>query len=311
MKLAPIALFVYNRPQHTKITIEALLKNGYADKSELFVFCDGPKNDSQLNKINEVRAVAKNVVGFKSVTIIEKEQNNGLANSIISGVSELIEKYGKVIVLEDDMTTSPFFLTYMNQALEKYESEDRVISIHGYRLPIHGNTPETFFLRGADCWGWGTWKRGWDLFERDGQRLLNELYSKKITYDFDMKGAYPYTQMLTDQVSGKNDSWAIRWHASAFLRDKLTLYPARSLILNIGLDTSGTHCEATDEFDVELSRVPIRLETIKIEENLFAKNLFRDYYRNRKRRLISEKITKLFHRYLHYLTKPFDLLKVK
>ena len=127
----------------------------------------------------------------------------------------------KVIVLEDDLVTSPHFLQYMNDGLGIYERDDRVISIHGYSYPVHGKLPETFFLRGADCLGWATWKRGWDLFEDDGQRLLNELERRNLTRSFDFDGSYPYTQMLRDQIAGSNSSWAVRWYASAFLRDKL------------------------------------------------------------------------------------------
>ncbi|EKN90277.1 glycosyltransferase, group 2 domain protein [Leptospira interrogans str. 2003000735] len=279
MSLAPIALFVYNRPEHTKRTIDSLSNNDYAEQSELFVFCDGPKPNTNMDKIREVRSIVKQATGFKKVIVYEKENNVGLAKSIISGVTELVTKHGKIIVLEDDMITSKYFLTYLNHGLEYYENLNQVVSIHAYRLPFTAKTPETYFLRGADCWGWATWKRGWDLFEVDGQKLLDKLISEKLIYQFDMQGSYPYTQMLKDQIAGKNDSWAIRWYASTFLQNKLTLYPARSLVFNIGLDASGTHCEVTNEYDVDLSSIPIRIETIQIEENVYIRNLYRDYFR--------------------------------
>ncbi|EMJ56349.1 glycosyltransferase, group 2 domain protein [Leptospira interrogans serovar Valbuzzi str. Duyster] len=279
MSLAPIALFVYNRPEHTKRTIDSLSNNDYAEQSELFVFCDGPKPNTNMDKIREVRSIVKQATGFKKVIVYEKENNVGLAKSIISGVTELVTKHGKIIVLEDDMITSKYFLTYLNHGLEYYENSNQVVSIHAYRLPFTAKTPETYFLRGADCWGWATWKRGWDLFEIDGQKLLDKLISEKLIYQFDMQGSYPYTQMLKDQIAGKNDSWAIRWYASTFLQNKLTLYPARSLVFNIGLDASGTHCEVTNEYDVDLSSIPIRIETIQIEENVYIRNLYRDYFR--------------------------------
>ncbi|WP_061243607.1 glycosyltransferase [Leptospira interrogans] len=279
MSLAPIALFVYNRPEHTKRTIDSLSNNDYAEQSELFVFCDGPKSNTNMDKIREVRSIVKQATGFKKVIVYEKENNVGLAKSIISGVTELVTKHGKIIVLEDDMITSKYFLTYLNHGLEYYENLNQVVSIHAYRLPFTAKTPETYFLRGADCWGWATWKRGWDLFEVDGQKLLDKLISEKLIYQFDMQGSYPYTQMLKDQIAGKNDSWAIRWYASTFLQNKLTLYPARSLVFNIGLDASGTHCEVTNEYDVDLSSIPIRIETIQIEENVYIRNLYRDYFR--------------------------------
>ncbi|MBM9577281.1 glycosyltransferase [Leptospira sp. 201903070] len=291
--LSPIALFVYNRPLHTEATISALIKNEFADQSEIFIFCDGARSEKDFDKVSEVRKIVKNIKdGFKKVTVLEKEKNFGLANSVISGVTELTRKYGKVIVLEDDMVTSPYFLRYLNQALNYYEHEERVISIHGYRLPYRGNVPETYFLRGTDCWGWATWKRGWDLFEPNGAKLLARLESENLTYKFDMDGSFPYSQMLRDQISGRNDSWAIRWHASGFLLNKLTLFPARSLVQNIGLDASGTHCEVSDDYNVTLSLIPIKVGHIEIKENKLAKKLYRNHFRrlnylNFKKRIIT------------------------
>ncbi|MDI7174415.1 glycosyltransferase [Leptospira santarosai] len=298
MKLAPIALFAYNRPEHTRRTLDSLSKNDNADQSELFVFCDGPKPDSNTDKIKEVRSIAKNAIGFKKVTVYEREINVGLAQSVISGVTELVAKSGKIVVLEDDMITSRYFLTYLNFGLEYYENINQVVSIHAYRLPLNTKTPETYFLRGADCWGWATWKRGWDLFESDGKKLLDGLISENLTYEFDMQGSYPYTQMLKDQIIGRNDSWAIRWYASAFLKNKLTLYPARSLVLNIGLDASGTHCDTTNEYDVDLSLSPIRIEKIKIEENAKVRNLYRDYFRKLNRSSLRNRIFDRAKRFL-------------
>ncbi|HRU00618.1 MAG TPA: glycosyltransferase, partial [Victivallales bacterium] len=197
MKLAPIALFVYNRPWHTRQTVTALQNNELAAESELVVFSDGPKVEKNKEKtknneekVKEVRDYIKSINGFKTVKIIERTQNLGLANSIISGVTEIVNQYGKIIVLEDDLVTSPHFLRFMNEALDLYEKEEDVISIHGYVYPIP-DLPETFFLKGADCWGWATWKRGWDLFEPDGKKLLRELKEKKLLKRFDFNGTYP------------------------------------------------------------------------------------------------------------------------
>jgi hypothetical protein len=265
--IAPIALFTFKRYWHLQQTVESLKKNSFAADSELFIFRDGPRSDEDLAGSQAVREFCKTISGFKSIIIHERARNMGLARSIITGVTELINKYGRVIVLEDDMVTSPHFLRYMNEALNLYRDEDRVISIHGYNYPAEAQFPETFFLRGADCWGWATWKRGWDLFESNGRRLLDELKAKNLTHRFDFNGSYGFTKMLEDQVNGKNDSWAIRWHASAFLLDKLTLYPGKSLVHNIGIDKSGTHCTATDIYDTELANAPIMLGNIPIEEN--------------------------------------------
>ena len=175
MSLAPIALFVYNRLEHLEKTINALQNNILALDSELYIFSDGAKDEKSSEQVNKIRKYIKTISEFKKIIVIEREKNLGLANSIISGVTEVINKYGKIIVLEDDMVTSRYFLKYMNEALEYYENEDRVISIHGYIYPVKKELPNTFFMKGADCWGWATWKRGWDLFEHDGKKLLQEL----------------------------------------------------------------------------------------------------------------------------------------
>ncbi len=172
----------------------------------------------------------------------------------------------------------------MNDGLDFYENETRVISIHGYIYPIKKELPKTFFLKGADCWGWATWKRGWDVFNKDGKALLQEIYQRNLAHEFDFDGAYKYTQMLQDQIDGKNNSWAVRWLASAFLADKLTLYPSKSLVMNIGFDNSGTHCDATAQFDQNVFQERILIEQIAVEENKFAKKDVKDFFTKKKRR---------------------------
>lgn len=276
---APIALFVYNRPRHLSRTVEALLRNAEASESNLFIFSDAAKNPEMASKVDEVRQYINRVRGFAAVHIIARKENWGLARSIIEGVSEVIRHYGKVIVLEDDIVVSPYFLSYMNSALALYEHDHRVASIHAYVYPVRERLPETFFLRGADCWGWATWKRAWDLFESDGCVLLRELRDGRLGHHFDLEGAYPYTRMLEEQIAGKNDSWAIRWHASAFVKNKLTLYPGRSLVLNIGTDGSGTHCGTTGEFVGDIADSPINVELIPVEENAFARRQIARFYK--------------------------------
>lgn len=276
---APVALFTYNRPRHTRQTIESLQRNALAGESELVIFSDGPRAESDREKVESVREYLRTITVFRKVTVIERDRNLGLAGSIIAGVTEILDRFGKIIVLEDDMVTSPFFLRYMNDALEFYQDEGRVISIHGYLYPLQALLPETFFLRGADCWGWATWKRGWDLFEQDGHKLLAKLKERKLGKQFDLNGAFAYTKMLKWQARGALDSWAIRWHASAFLLDRLTLYPGASLITNIGLDASGTHCSPTDRFEVVLADRPVKVGAIPIEEHAGAKQALEHYYR--------------------------------
>lgn len=282
MNLAPIILFVYNRAEHTRKTLEALQKNNFAKESELFIFSDGPKNEEAEGKVKEVRKYIKTISGFKNVEIIERSKNMGLANSIILGVTETVNKYGRVIVLEDDLATSPYFLEYMNGALDLYEEEDRVISIHGYIYPIKKNLPETFFLKNPSCWGWATWKRGWKLFEPGGKKLLVELERKNLIKEFDFGGTYNFSGMLKRQMEGKNDSWAICWYASAFLRNKLTLYPGRSLVNNTGFDGSGVHSNKTGVFRSGVTDTPITVKKINIEENVAVRGEIAKYFKSMK-----------------------------
>jgi hypothetical protein len=279
MSPAPIALFAYNRPAHLGRTLEALRKNDLASHTDLHIFSDGPKADKDAPLVDAVRASLRDVSGFKSVTVVQRAANVGLANSIIQGVTEVCNRSGRVIVLEDDMVTSPWFLRYMNDGLETYESDQEVISIHGYIYPVPTALPETFFLRGADCWGWATWMRGWKLFNADGATLLAQLEQRALTDAFDFDGAYGYTEMLRGQIAGRNNSWAIRWHASAFLSDKLTLYPGRSLVQNIGLDASGTHCGSSEEFKTRLASEPVTIRRQRLTENLTARREIANHFR--------------------------------
>ncbi|HEY8359058.1 MAG TPA: glycosyltransferase, partial [Ramlibacter sp.] len=226
----PIALFVHARPAHTERTVASLLRNEGAAQSDLLVFSDAARTPEKQAAVAEVRAFIAGIRGFRSVRIVERPSNFGLAKSIIDGVSQVLAESDRVIVVEDDMVTSPHFLTYMNEALERFRDDERVISVHGYVYPVASALPEAFFLPGADCWGWATWRRGWSVFNPDGQALLDELTRRKLLRAFDFNGTHDYSGMLRDQIAGRNDSWAVRWYASAFLADKLTLYPGRSLV---------------------------------------------------------------------------------
>ncbi|MDA8090980.1 MAG: hypothetical protein M0Z61_12280 [Nitrospiraceae bacterium] len=265
---APIALFVYNRPWHTRQTVEALKKNELAAESDLFIFSDGPKNAAFEGQVKAVRDYLRTIDGFRAIHITERNENYGLAKSIIGGVSEVISRFGKIIVMEDDLVSSKYFLKFMNEALNFYENEENVASISGYMYPLEERLPASFFLRGAECWGWATWRRGWNVFEADGKKLIQEIHRRKLKKIFDVNGAYGYTKMLQDQIAGKNDSWAVRWHASVFLKDMLTLYPGASLILNIGFDGSGTHCgRINGPSQIQISEKSPRMKQIPVTEN--------------------------------------------
>jgi hypothetical protein len=279
MALSPIALFTYNRPIHTRKTIEALQQNRLSDQSDLFIFSDGPKETVSGVQVQEVRNYLKTINHFKSVTIIERKSNIGLSANILEGVQQIISEFGKIIVLEDDLVTSPFFLDFMNEGLRLYENDDNVISIHGYVYPVEEKLPNTFFLRGADCWGWATWKRAWHLFQPDGSLLLKRLTESRQTEKFDFEGTYPYTRMLMDQIAGKTNSWAVRWYASAFLENRYTLYPGKSLVSNIGGDGSGTNNGIELLLPAPLNPDPVEIFRIEVCQNEEAYRAFAAFHR--------------------------------
>lgn len=276
---APIALFTYARPEHTKQTVQALLCNIEASETDLIVFSDAAKSTEVQLAVSEVRAYLATIRGFKSITLHHRPINYGLSRSIIDGVSEVLKVYDRVIVVEDDLVTSHYFLAFMNDALEKYKDDNRVANIHGYIYPVKESLPKTFFLRGADCWGWATWRRGWQLFNANGQHLLDELNRKNEIDAFDLNGAYSFSGMLKGQIKGVNDSWAVRWHASLFLANKLTLYPGRSLVHNIGFDASGYHCSKSSQYDVVVSKTKIHVYNIPVVHSNEAEKAFEKFFR--------------------------------
>ena len=276
---APVALFAYIRPVHLSSTVESLRANPEAAHTALTVFCDAPKRSEHAAGVEAVRAYARTIEGFASLEIVERPTNLGLAASIIDGVTRLTATQGRVIVVEDDLLLSRNFLRYMNDGLDTYANDDRVASIHGYCYPVAEPLPETFFLRGADCWGWATWQRAWTQFRPDGRTLLAELESRRLTRAFDLDGQYGFTRMLRGQIAGRNDSWAVRWHASCYLADLLTLYPGRSLVHNIGNDASGTHSRATEEFAQSLATTAVHVQRQPTVESAQARSAFVRFFR--------------------------------
>lgn len=276
-EVAPIALFAFNRPSHLSETLAALAECPEAGKSELTIFCDGPRSDEDCSSVRQVRTVAHSWAtkdAFRQVVVVERSENLGLAQSVINGVSQILSESDTIIVLEDDLVVSPDFLRYMNDALYLYRDESAVISIHGFTMNVDVALPSTFFLRGADCWGWATWRRGWDIFETDGQLLLDRLDTSEEADAFDFGGAYPYRDMLKRQIDGTVNSWAVRWYAAAFLAGKLTLYPGRSLVRNIGQEGSGTHSVARSSHAVEADRINFPLTKVELVESAEARSAF-------------------------------------
>ena len=278
-KYAPILLFTYNRLLHTRRCVEALLKNSLASESELFIYSDGAKDEIQQKAVEEVRQYIHTIQGFKQITITERKENWGLARSIIDGVTTQVNQYGRVIVLEDDLIVAPYFLQFMNDALETYKDEPKVGHIQACDFTQDPSLPETFLIRWTGSWGWATWDRAWKHFNPNGKELLKELTDRKLTYTFDFNGKYGYTRMLRRQIEGKNNSWAIRWNASLFLKGILSLNVGRSLVQNEGFDGSGTNCGGGGLYASQLHLHPLPVHRIdSIEENKEARQAFVRYY---------------------------------
>lgn len=302
MKMVPVAVFAFNRPVHLAECLDALRNNPESAETELHIFCDGARGAQDAADVRAVRDLARSVRGFASVNVVEQPANLGLANSVIAGVSSLLARYDDLIVLEDDLVVSEYFLSFMNAALELYRDEPRVASIHAYLYPLKAGVPDTFFLRGADCWGWATWARAWKVFDADGEALLRKLRAGGLEHAFDLDGAYPYTRMLEEQVAGRNSSWAIRWHASCFLADMLTLYPGHSLVQNIGNDASGTHCADTDQFLVDGLHRPVRLERTATVESETARRAIAEFLRPSARERVAGTLRRILGRIRRRLT---------
>jgi hypothetical protein len=284
VSLAPVAVFAYRRAEHLRRALASLAANPQAASTDLYVFCDGPKGRSDEAEVRAVRALARGTGGFRSLSVAESAQNRGLAESIIAGVTQVVEAHGRVIVVEDDLVLSPHFLAFMNQALDCYADDARVASVHGYVLPVRHPLPESFFLKGADCWGWATWRRAWRHFNPDAAGLLRQIRERRLEQEFDLDGAHSYTALLEGQSRGRLDSWAIRWHASCYIAEMLTLYPGRSLVGNIGFDSSGAHCETSTTYDVVLADSPVAVHRLPIEPSAAGRAAYVDFYRGLARR---------------------------
>lgn len=286
-ELAPVVLFVYNRPWHTEQTLKALSDNIFADQSILYVFIDGPKinaTEEDKRKIEKVYEIIKSKQWCKDVIIFKNERNKGLANSIIDGVTQVVNKHGKVIVLEDDLLTSKYFLKYMNEALMFYEEDYRIMSISGYnhpkkvlKIPKKYKKDIYLSLRNSS-WGWGTWQDRWNLVDWNVSEIKKQLCDKKLQKDFN-EGGGDLFRMLIDQLTGKIDSWSIRFTYSHFKNKKYALYPVLSYVQNIGLDGTGTHFSGTKKLSNDLNLAKKDITLVKnIDLDFFTLARFKKVY---------------------------------
>lgn len=252
-KLSPIIVFAFNRPSALKNTIESLLQNKEAKDSDLFVFVDGPRANKkrEAEKVKDVQEYVKTIRGFKNVHYTFSNQNKGLGASIIQGVTTVINKYGKAIVLEDDLIFATNFLAFMNQGLERYEKEEKVFSICGYSNKVkvpNGYIYDSYFCTRSSSWGWGTWADRWNSVDWE-LTDWNKYIDKKGV--FNQWGGSDCWKMLKDWKNGKNKSWAIRFCFAQFLQNKLSLFPIISKVKNDGFDGEGTNCKKWSRFKYE------------------------------------------------------------
>lgn len=289
--LAPIIIFTYNRPQHTRRMLQALENAELAQESEVFIFSDGAKSANAIHEVNKVRAIIAEPWSFKKVTIIERTHNVGLAQNIIAGVSDIIAKYGKVIVLEDDLEISKVGLQYFNDALDNYADDEKVMEISGYMYPLKDadRLPQSFFFRVANSWGWATWERAWQHFNTDIDALTVDFDKEKIK-NFSIDHTENFWKQVVELKAGKINSWAIRWYLSIFNQNGLALYPRQSMIQNMGTDGSGTHSDADNAYHVELATQPVSYFPQEIKENKEAYESIKYFYKHRKGSLLARAI---------------------
>lgn len=239
---APVILFAFNRPSHTHETLLALAADDLAHETNLYVFIDGPRSLGDREKVDQVTQIVSNISGFKTVEIIHRPVNYGLAKNIIEGVGEIISEYGRVIVLEDDILVSPAFLSFMNKGLNYFKANKNVWHISGYVEQIDSErSDDTFLWRAMDCWGWGTWQDRWQHYEKDAAKLVSQ-FSEDEILRFNIEGGYDFWSQVLSNLAGDINSWAIFWYATIFKNKGLCLSPYVSYTQNIGFDGSGVHC---------------------------------------------------------------------
>lgn len=284
--LAPVVLFAYKRVDKLRECLQALEDNLWAEKTVLYVYCDGPRKKEDIIAVQQVREYLhayKTKKSFKELYLIESENNKGLANSVIDGVTAVVNKYGKVIVVEDDLITTRDFLQYMNGALNFYENMEEYGSISAYTLPmkqLNKYTKDIYVTRKGECWGWGTWKDRWNKVDWSVGDFDEYYNDKKRRRAFNAI-EYGLDKMLVMQMNGKIDSWAVRWCYHLYCNGLLTVYPRVSKTLNIGFDGSGTHCGIDNNLygkelkngdrECKFERLPVNMK-MERKSSAYAKN---------------------------------------
>lgn len=311
MDLAPIIVFAYNRPMHLLRTLDELAKNTLANQSVLYIYCDGVKEnatDEQNQMIQKVRQIAHSATGFKELHVVERPKNIGLMNNIVGAVTEIINQYGRVIVFEDDILTSPGTLQYFNDALDTYKDEEKVMHIVSYMFPHRWPLPETFFYTVPyPGGGWATWARAWKYYPNDIDELYDYWKDKWSYFNYWNHIETDLVRQLVDNHWGTLRTWFIRWYAVTLKMGGLTLYPGKSLVTNIGFDGSGDNCVRLEHnpYYIEHLAPSIKVEKKKcIRENRLAAHEIYAFhsgrwYNKRRREYAFMRIKQFFNSLIH------------
>ena len=267
----PVVLIIFNRPNTTEIVFKEIAK---AKPEILFVIADGPRPNypEDVEKCAATRRIIDKVNWKCEIIKNYSDENLGCWKRVPTGISWVFDNVEEAIIFEDDCRPNQSFFKFCEKLLDEYRDDERVMQICGnnFQLKKVQNKYSYFFSNHNICWGWATWKEKWAIFEPDGKKLLSELKTRKLQKEADFNNSYGYIKMLKDQIKGKNNSWAVRWYMSAFLKDMLTLYPGQSYVQNIGFDQQGTHCGESDIFNINLNTKFV-FNKINVNENLEAR----------------------------------------
>jgi GR25 family glycosyltransferase involved in LPS biosynthesis len=301
MVAAPVVLFVYNRLEHTRKTVQALAANDLAKDTDLFIYSDGAKDDKDGDKVADIRSYIDGVKGFKSVTVFKKSENTGLAKSITDGVTEIVNRFGRVVVLEDDIVTGRHFLKYINQALEVYKEHEKVMHISGWNFPMNFDAASSCILwRYMSCWGWATWADRWCYYKKDTEDLLSR-YSKQDIDRLNLDGTANFWRQVKQNHHNKINTWAIFWYCSIFDRDGLCISPMKSLVNNIGMDDSGVHCTGYDPYKNTSVDEDVEIKLEPISENRDALECLKEYLNETTPSILTKVYYKAKQKYTKYL----------
>jgi len=241
-KKTPLAIFTYNRPYHTQQTLQYLAKCPRLDECEIVIFCDGANRPEHQTQVEQVREAVSDWAKLHNAQVITRVENFGLKKSIETGVTDLCRKFGRIIVLEDDLLVNPAFIDYQLQALDHYADDERVWQVAGFTFPFDKSSEQgTMLLPLSTTWGWGTWQRAWKHYNSDPTEAVEYLAVSDNAYRFDLEGAYPYTQMLTGVAQNHLQSWGVLFWYMVWRHKGYVVYPCQSLVANLGFDDSGVN----------------------------------------------------------------------